>query len=160
MPSFDILCEMDRHELANAVDQANREIGNRFDFKGVSASFELKESEIILKAEVDFQLNQMMDILRNKMTKRGVDVGHLKAGEPVLLHKKAEQVVTLQQGLSKEVCKNIVKYIKNKKLKVQSTVQGEQIRVTGKKRDDLQEVISLIKEENFGVPIQFGNYRD
>ena len=160
MPSFDIVCEMDRHEVTNAVDQANREVGNRFDFKGTDAKYELKDDKITMKAEVDFQLNQMMDILCQKLTKRGVDVGHLKVGEPNIQHKKAEQVITLQEGITQDIAKKIIKFIKDKKVKVQPTIQGEQVRVTGKKIDDLQQVISLVEAQDFGLPLQCGNYRD
>lgn len=160
MPSFDIVCEMDRHEVSNAVDQANREVGNRFDFKGADAKFELKDDKITLKAEVDFQLKQMIDILHNKLTKRGVDIGHLKIGEPNIQHKKAEQVITLQEGIAQDIAKKIVKFIKEQKIKVQPAIQGEQVRVTGKKLDDLQEMIALIEKQDFGLPLQCGNYRD
>lgn len=160
MPSFDIVCEMDRHEVTNAVDQANREVGNRFDFKGSDAKFDMKDDKIVLKAEVDFQLNQMLDILRQKLTKRGVDIGHLKVGEPNIQHKKAEQEITLQEGIAQDIAKKIVKFIKDQKVKVQPTIQGDQIRVTGKKLDDLQEVIGLIEANDFGLPLQCGNYRD
>lgn len=160
MPSFDIVSEMDRHEVTNAVDQANREVGTRFDFKGANATYELKDDKITLKAEVDFQLKQMIDILRQKLTKRGVDVGHLKIGEPVIQHKKAEQVITLQEGIAQDIAKKIIKFIKDSKMKVQPTIQGDQIRVTGKKLDDLQDVIAKIKENDFGLPLECGNYRD
>ena len=160
MPSFDIVCEIDRHEVDNAVDQANREVGNRFDFKGTDAKYVLNENKITMKAEVDFQLNQMMDVLRNKLTKRGVDIAHIKMGEPVIQHKKAEQVITMQEGIAQDIAKKIVKFIKVKKMKVQSSIQGDQIRITGKKRDDLQEVITSLETENFGLPLQFGNFRE
>jgi cyclic-di-GMP-binding protein len=160
MPSFDIVCEMDRHEVKNAVDQANREVGNRFDFKGADAKFELKDEKITMKAEVDFQLQQMLEVLRNKLVKRSVDVGHLKVAEPVIQHKKAEQVITLQEGIAQDVAKKIVKFIKDAKVKVQATIQGEQVRVTGKKLDFLQEAIEMIKGHDFGLPLQCGNYRD
>jgi len=160
MPSFDITCEIDHHEVSNAVDQANREVGTRFDFKGADAEYALKDNQITMKAEVDFQLNQMIDILRNKLTKRGIDVAHIKLADPVIQHKKAEQVITMQEGIAQDIAKKIVKFIKDKKLKVQSSIQGEQIRVTGKKRDDLQEVIAQLDQENFGLPLQFGNFRD
>lgn len=160
MPSFDIVSEMDRHEVTNAVNQANREVGNRFDFKGTDTKYDLKDDKITLKAEVDFQLNQMIDILRQKLTKRGVDVGHLKIGEPTIQHKKAEQVITLQEGIAQDVAKKIVKFIKDHKAKVQPTIQGDQVRVTGKKLDDLQKMISLIEGHDFGLPLQCGNYRD
>lgn len=160
MPSFDIVCEVDQHEVSNAVDQANREVGNRFDFKGTDAKYVLKEDKITMKAEVDFQLNQMIDILHNKLTKRGIDIGHIKVADPIIQHKKAEQVITMQEGIAQDIAKKIIQFIKDKKMKVQSTIQGEQIRITGKKRDDLQDVISLLESENFGLPLQFGNFRD
>ena len=119
MPSFDIVSEVDTHEIRNAVDQANREVTTRYDFKGVEASFSLNEEDITLKAEVDFQLEQMMDILRQKMTKRQVDIKHLKPEEPTLLHKNATQQVKLQKGVSADLGRDIVKKIKNAKLKVQ-----------------------------------------
>jgi hypothetical protein len=160
MPSFDIVCELDQHEVANAVDQANREVGTRFDFKGSNAQYELNKETIKLSAETDFQLKQMMDILRTKLTKRNVNLGHLEVGEPVLQHKSAEQVVTLKQGISSEMAKKIIKLIKDKKFKVQASIQGEQVRVNGKKRDDLQEVIAFLRNEDVGLPVQFGNFRD
>lgn len=160
MPSFDIVCEIDQHEVTNAVDQANREVNNRFDFKGSDANYTLSKDSIKLAAETEFQLQQMMEILRAKLTKRNINLGHLKEDEPVIQHKTAEQVVTLQQGISSEIAKKLVKMIKDKKLKVQASIQGEQVRVTGKKRDDLQEVIAFLRENEVGLPLQFGNFRD
>jgi len=160
MPSFDIVCEIDSHELTNALDQANREIGNRFDFKGVEARYTVSRDTITIRAEVEFQLHQMLDILRNKLTKRGVDIRHLKVAEPILQHKKAEQLVTLQQGISQDLAKKIIKLIKDQKMKVQAAIQGSQIRVTAKKRDDLQAVIALVEAHDFSLPLQCGNYRD
>lgn len=160
MPSFDIVCELDQHEITNAVDQASREVGNRFDFKGSNATFDLKDDKIKLKAEADFQLKQMVEILCNKLTKRGIDLGHMEVADPVIQHKTAEQLVTMKQGITAEIAKKIVKLIKDKKFKVQASIQGEQVRVTGKKLDELQEVIAFFKEEKVGLPLQFGNYRD
>ncbi len=160
MPSFDIVCELDQHEVANAVDQANREVGTRFDFKGTDAQYEHNKETIKLLAETDFQLKQMMDILRTKLTKRNVDLGHLEIAEPVIQHKSAEQVVTLKQGINAEIAKKIIKLIKEKKFKVQASIQGDQVRVSGKKRDDLQEVIGFLRNEDVGIPVQFGNFRD
>ena len=160
MPSFDIVSEVDTHEIRNAVDQANREVGTRYDFKGVNAAFTLTDEAITLKAEVDFQLEQMMDILRQKMTKRQVDIKHLQPEEPTLLHKQATQAVKLQTGVSTDLGRDIVKKIKNAKLKVQAAIQGDQVRVTGKKRDDLQSVIALLKESDISIPLQFVNFRD
>ena len=160
MPSFDIVCELDSHELANAIDQANREVGNRFDFKGANAKYALEKDSIKLTAEVDFQLQQMMEILRAKLTKRNIDLGHLEAGKPVVQHKSAEQVVTLKQGIATDTGKKIVKMIKEKKFKVQAAIQGEQVRVTGKKRDELQQVMNCLRDEDVGLPLQFNNFRD
>jgi cyclic-di-GMP-binding protein len=160
MPSFDIVCEMNEHEVRNAVDQANREVKNRYDFKGVDAVFELAKEQVTLKAEVDFQLQQMMDILRQKLAKRQVDVKHLDPQQPVIQHKNAQQVVKLKQGIPTDAAKDLVKRIKNSKLKVQAQIQSDQVRVTGKKRDDLQAVISFVKEAELELPLDFVNFRD
>lgn len=161
MPSFDVVSEVDMHEAANAVDQANREVSTRFDFKGTGAEFALSESEITLKAEVEFQLQQMLDILQNKLTKRGVDIASLEIGDPLITGKQAIQKATLKQGIDTVLAKKIVKIIKdNKRLKVQSAIQGEKVRISGKKRDDLQQVISLLKETKLEIPLQFNNFRD
>lgn len=160
MPSFDVVSQLDMHEVSNAVDQANREIGNRFDFKGIDAKFELNENVIGAKAEADFQLKQMLDILRIKLAKRGVDVACMEVKDPELVGKEAKQNITLRQGVDSVLAKKIVKIIKEKKLKVQAAIQGEQVRVTGKKRDDLQNVIALLKEQDLGLPLQYENFRD
>ena len=160
MPSFDIVSEMEENELRNAVDQANKEVTTRYDFKGVKASFDLSEKKVTLNAEVDFQLKQMLDILKQKMTKRDIDLKHLQIEDPVVHHKKATQLVILQQGIATDKAKKIVKMIKEKKLKVQAAIQGDQLRVTGKKRDDLQDVIAFLKESDLDVPLQFKNFRD
>ncbi|WP_423064245.1 YajQ family cyclic di-GMP-binding protein [Candidiatus Paracoxiella cheracis] len=160
MPSFDIMCELDKHEVANAVDQANREVTTRFDFKGSNASYKYEKDTITLKAEADFQLQQMLEILRHKFTKRQIDLAHMKAADPVIQHKNAQQVVTLEEGIKQDVAKNIIKLIKDQKMKVQAAIQGDQVRVTGKKRDDLQAVIALLEKSEIGIPLQFGNFRD
>lgn len=160
MASFDVVSEVDAHELSNAVDQANREIGNRFDFKGVDAKYELKESVIELGAEADFQLKQMLDILRLKLTKRSIDVACLKVDDPVVTGSKATQAVTVRQGIDTPLAKQMVKKIKESKMKLQAAIQGEKVRVTGKKRDDLQDAIALLKEAEFDLPLQFDNFRD
>jgi len=160
MPSFDIVCELDKHEVANAVDQANREVSTRFDFKGSNASYIYENNTISLKAEADFQLNQMLDILRHKFTKRNIDLAHMKVAEPVIQHKNAQQAVTLEEGIKQDIAKRIIKLIKEQKMKVQAAIQGEQVRVTGKKRDDLQAVITLLETSDLGIPLQFGNFRD
>ncbi len=160
MPSFDIVSEVDLQEVRNAVDQANREVGTRFDFKGVAASFELKESQVLLSAEQEFQLGQMMDILRQKLVKRGVDIACMEVGDPETSLNAARQTVTVRQGIESDLAKKMVKAIKAGKLKVQAQIQGDQVRVTGKKRDDLQQVISLLRETDYGLPLQFQNFRD
>jgi uncharacterized protein YajQ (UPF0234 family) len=160
MPSFDVVSEVNMHEVTNAVDQANREVATRFDFKGSGARFELNEAAVTLHAEVEFQLEQMLDILQNKLTKRGVDIACLDIGQPQVSGKQARQTVTLKQGIDAQLGKTIVKLIKDSKLKVQTAIQGDQIRVTGKKRDDLQEAIALLREAKLGVPLQYENFRD
>ncbi len=160
MPSFDVTSEFDRHEVVNAVDQANREVGTRFDFKGSNAKYELNAETIKMSAEADFQLKQMHEILCNKLTKRGVDIGHIELKDPVIQMKSAVQEVLLKQGIETEIAKKIIKFIKDKKLKVQAAIQGDQLRITGKKRDDLQETIALLRQEDFKIPLQYGNFRD
>lgn len=160
MPSFDIVSEVNLHEVANAVDQANREVATRFDFKGSGAHFELAQDMITLHAQTDFQLKQMLDILQMKLAKRGVDIACLEAGEPRISGQAAHQEITLRQGIDRELAKQIIKLIKDTKLKVQASIQGDQIRVSGKKRDDLQEVIRTLKGAKLGLPVQFTNFRD
>ncbi|MCH4563302.1 YajQ family cyclic di-GMP-binding protein [Halomonas sp. EGI 63088] len=161
MPSFDIVSEFDKHEASNAVDQANREIQTRFDFKGVTASFELNGETVSLEAEVDFQLKQMLEVLRNKLIARGIDARCMEVKDPVLSGVRARQEVILKQGLEQKEAKEIVKRIKDSKLKVQAQIQGEKVRVTGKKRDDLQAVMALLKGEGGpDLPLQFDNFRD
>jgi len=160
MPSFDTVSEVDLQEVRNAVDQANRVIDTRFDFKGVNASFEQNESEITLKAEQEFQLQQMLDILREKLAKRGVDVTAMDVKDAQVSLNHAIQVVLIKQGIESDIAKKMVKNIKASKIKVQAQIQGEQVRVTGKKRDDLQKVMSLLREGSYEVPLQFKNFRD
>ena len=160
MPSFDIVSEVDMHEMTNAVDQASREIGNRFDFKGVDASFELKDNIVTLTAEVEFQIQQMLDILQNKMVKRSIDISSLKTADVETVGQKAIMHATVQQGIESETARKIVKKVKDQKMKVQVAIQGDKLRVTGKKRDDLQAVIALLRDENYGIPLQFNNFRD
>lgn len=160
MPTFDIVSELDSHEVSNAVDQANREVQNRYDFKGVDARFEYTEEMVTLWAEGDFQLQQMRDVLRNKLTSRKIDVRCLEAKSPITTNMKAKQEIILTQGLDAATGKKINKMIKDKKLKVQSQIQGEQVRVTGKKRDDLQAVMSMLREAELDIPLQFNNFRD
>ena len=160
MPSFDVVSEVDLQEVRNAVDQANREVGTRFDFKGVDAKFEQNDAEITLQAEQEFQLNQMMDILRQKLVKRSVDIGSMDIKDPESSLNAARQRVLIKQGIDSDSAKKMVKQIKGSKIKVQAQIQGEQVRVTGKKRDDLQQVIALLKEADYGLPLQFTNFRD
>jgi uncharacterized protein YajQ (UPF0234 family) len=160
MPSFDIVSKIDMHEATNAVDQANRELTTRFDFKGINANFELKDSAVLLKAPSEFQLTQMLDILQNKLAKRNIDVACLDISDTEVALNEARQNANLRQGIEKELAKKICKYLKESKLKVQTSIQGEQVRVTGKKRDDLQNAISTIKEGKFDLPLQYENFRD
>ena len=161
MPSFDIVSEFDVHEVHNAVDQANKEVSTRFDFKGSNAQFELQDESILMKAESTFQLQQMLPILFAKMTKRGIDIGCLESGKIQDTGKTAQQPIALNQGIETPIAKKIVKLIKDKKLKVQTAIQGEKLRVTGKKRDDLQQVIAFLKsEDSIELPLQFENFRD
>ena len=160
MPSFDIVSELNPHEVANAVDQANREVGTRFDFKGTNAKYELKDSVITLSAPADFQLKQMMDILKLKLTKRGIDIVCMKVDEPVITGQTAKQTATLRQGIDTELGKKLQRLIKDSKLKVQAAIQDKQVRVTGKSRDDLQSAIALVRGGKFDLPLQFTNFRD
>lgn len=160
MPSFDIVSELDAHEVSNAVDQANREVQNRYDFKGVDARFELNDQLVTLWAEGDFQLQQMRDVLRAKMTSRKIDVRCWDIKNPEKSNMKARQEIVLQQGLDQAISKKITKMIKDKKMKVQAQIQGEQVRVTGKKRDDLQAVMAMLREAELELPLQFNNFRD
>ncbi len=160
MPSFDVVSELDHHELTNAVDQANREIGNRFDFKGTGAKFELAEYTVTLEAPSDFQLKQMLDILTQKVSARHIDLAAMDAQVPEITLSKARQSVVMKHGVDADHARKIVKHIKDSKLKVQAAIQGEQVRVTGKKRDDLQDVIRLLKGADIGLPLQFTNFRD
>ncbi len=160
MPSFDIVSELNAHEVSNAVDQANREVATRFDFKGTNSTFELKDFVITLTAQSDFQLKQMMDILRLKLSKRGVDVMCMEDGEPVISGNTARQTVTLRHGIEADLGKKIQRLIKDSKLKVQAALQDKQVRVTGKSRDELQETIRLVRNGKLDMPLQFTNFRD
>ncbi|MGY8789575.1 MAG: YajQ family cyclic di-GMP-binding protein, partial [Pseudomonadales bacterium] len=139
---------------------AAREIGNRFDFKGVDMEFNLKDDVLAISAEVDFQIHQMLDVLQNKMVKRGIEISCLKTADVNTVGQKATMQVTVQQGIESETARSIVKKVKEKKMKVQIAIQGDKLRVTGKKRDDLQGVIALLKDENYGLPLQYNNFRD
>jgi len=160
MPSFDVVSEVDKHDLTNAVDQATRVITNRFDFKGVDAKFERKEFEITLTADAEMQLEQMLDVLRTSMAKNNIDVNCLDYGNVKSAGKQVKKDVTVRTGIDKDLAKKIVALVKDKKLKVQASIQGEQVRVTGKKRDDLQECIAALRAAELGMPMQFENFRD
>lgn len=160
MPSFDIVSELNMHEVTNAVDQANREISQRFDFKGIGAEFKLEKDTLTLKAQNEFQLKQMLDILLNKFSKRGIDIKALEIADPQTSLHQATQSVKLKQGIDQDNAKTINKMIKDHGLKVQSSIQGDKIRVTGKKKDDLQETIALLRKAELKIPVQFNNFRD
>ena len=160
MPTFDIVSEIDLQEVRNAVDQSNREIQTRFDFKGISARFELTDDQILMTGEQEFHLLQMMDILRQKLVKRKVDLASLNPNEPVSNLSSARQEIALKQGVDSETAKRMIKALKASKLKIQAQIQGDQVRVSGKKRDDLQDAIALLRGEDWGLPIQFTNFRD
>ena len=160
MPSFDVVSEIDSHELTNAVDQANRELGTRFDFKGVDARFELDDQTISQSAPSEFQLKQMDDILRARLIARGIDVRCLEFGDIETNLAGARQKVTVKQGIEQKLAKKIVGAIKEAKLKVEAQINGDKLRISGKKRDDLQAAMGLLKAGNFEQPLQFDNFRD
>ena len=160
MPSFDIVSEVDLHEITNAVDQANREVGNRFDFKGTSARIEQTEHILIIHADNEFQIKQVTDILHLKLAKRGIDIAALAAGQIVSSGNKAKQEITVRHGIDQDTARNLVKRIKSSKLRVQASIQGDKVRISGKKRDDLQSIISKLKEDQSDLPLQYTNFRD
>ena len=160
MPSFDVVSEIDTHELTNAVDQAIRELSQRFDFKDTGAAFELEETTVSMSAPADFQLKQMLEILKLRIAKRGIDVACLEVKDPVVNLATARQQVVLRHGIDQETGKKVLRLLKESKLKVQAQIQGDKVRVSGKKRDDLQEAIALLRKGAFDVPLQFNNFRD
>jgi hypothetical protein len=160
MPSFDVVSEIDRHELTNAVDQANREISNRYDFKGSDAKVEQGEDALTLEAESEFQIEQIITVLNQKLAKRGLDIQSMEKQGVETSNMRARQKLLIKEGIDKELGKKIVKLIKESKMKVQASIQGEQVRITGKKRDDLQQAIALLKEAKLEQPLQFNNFRD
>jgi uncharacterized protein YajQ (UPF0234 family) len=160
MPSFDTVSEVDHHELSNAIDQANREIGTRYDFKGSDARVEQVDNQLTLSAESDFQIKQMTPILKEKMSKRGIDVSCLEFSDVIEMNKRARQQVLVREGLDQELARKIVRIINDSKIKAQAAIQGDQVRVTGKKRDDLQQIMKLLRKANLGIPLQFNNFRD
>ena len=160
MPSFDVVSEIDHHELKNALDQANREIGTRYDFKGSNSKIDQTGNELTLEAESEFQIKQMVPILKEKMSKRDLDVDCLDFADIVEMNKRARQQVSVREGVDKDLARKMVKLIKDSKIKVQAAIQGEQLRINGKKRDDLQQVMQLLREAKLGIPLQFNNFRD
>lgn len=160
MPSFDVVSELDMHEVTNALDQANREVSNRFDFKGTNSRFERAEHTITMISQSDFQLKQMLEMLQMRLAKRGVDIACMQIEEPVVSGQEARQTVTLREGIDSDLARKLVKLVKERKLKVQAAVQGDKVRVTGKKRDDLQTVIGVLKEADVELPLQYVNFRD
>ncbi|HVE50544.1 MAG TPA: YajQ family cyclic di-GMP-binding protein [Casimicrobiaceae bacterium] len=161
MPSFDIVSDVDQVEVKNAVDQANKEIGTRFDFKGSDARVELADKSLTLFADDEFKLKQVSDVLVGKLAKRGVDIRALKSGDPEKISgNKLKSVVTVRTGVEQELAKRIVKLVKDAKLKVQASIQGDSVRVSGAKRDELQSVIALVKKSVTDYPLQYENFRD
>jgi len=160
MPSFDVVSEIDTHELTNAVDQAVRELTQRFDFKGTDATYELDETTVTMSAPADFQLKQMLEILKLRIAKRGIDVKCLEVKDPVVNLATAKQQVILRHGIDADTGRQVAKLIKESKLKVQAQIQGDKVRIVGKKRDDLQEAIALLRKADVGLPLQFNNFRD
>ena len=161
MPSFDVVSEIDKPELTNSLHQANKELSTRFDFKGTDARVELKDTTLTIFADNDFQIRQAADVLCEKLAKRGVDLTclHYREIEEVGAD-KARQIIDLKEGIDSDLGRKLVKQIKDKKLKVQTAIQGDQLRVTGKKRDDLQSVMAFLREADVGIPLQFNNFRD
>ena len=160
MASFDIKSELDHHEVTNAVDQANRILQNRFDFKGTGAEFSISEKQIDLSAKEEFQIHQMSPLLNESLAKRGIDLKSLKPGEIQVSGGSAQQTIDLQEGIDKELAKKITALVKQSKSKTQASIQGDSIRITGKKRDELQAIIQLIKDQSYDIPLQFVNFRD
>ena len=161
MPSFDVVSELDKHEVTNAVENAVKELDRRYDLKG-KGSFEFKEKDLTvnLTAEADFQLEAMIEILKLSLVERKIDVQCLEVKDAFASGKLMKQEAVLKEGIDKELAKKIVAHVKDAKLKVQAAIQGEQVRITGKKRDDLQEAIAVLRAKEFGMPLQFNNFRD
>ncbi|MDJ0916327.1 MAG: YajQ family cyclic di-GMP-binding protein [Woeseiaceae bacterium] len=160
MPSFDVVSDFDSHEASNAVDQANREVNTRFDFKGTGSKYELEEQAIRLTSQSEFQLDQMMDILRQKLSKRGIDIACIDEEEVELSGQEARKTVILRRGIDTDLARKLVKMVKGSKIKVQAAIQGDKLRISGKKRDDLQSTIRMLKEADVDLPLQYENFRD
>ncbi|MFK5984164.1 MAG: YajQ family cyclic di-GMP-binding protein [Pseudomonadota bacterium] len=160
MPSFDIISEVDEHELSNAVDNANRAISQRFDLKGTTTDVKKQKEEVVIYSESDFQVDQVLSIVHTEMVRRGIDINSFEESSVKANGRQVEKRLVLRQGIDKETAKKIVKLIKDSKIKVQASIQGEQVRVTGKKRDDLQSVMSNLKQADLSLPLQYTNFRD
>ncbi len=160
MPSFDVVSNFDAHEVSNAVNQANHEVNTRFDFKGTGSKFELEGQLVTLTTQSDFQLKQMLDMLRQKLAKRGIDIGCMKEEKPEVTSSQAQQKVILRKGIDMPLAKDLVKTIKGSKLKVQVAIQGDKLRVNSKKRDNLQSIIGLLKNMDIDLPLQYENFRN
>jgi len=160
MPSFDVVSDFDAHEAANGVDQANREVTTRFDFKGTGSRFDLDGQVITLKSQSDFQLQQMLDILRQKLAKRGIDIACMDEQEPEITGSEARQQVILRRGIDSDLARRLVKLVKGSKIRVQAAIQGDKLRISSKKRDDLQATIRLLKDADVDLPLQYENFRD
>ena len=160
MPTFDVVSEVDKHELSNAIDQASRELSTRFDFKGTDAKFELDGYVVTQSAPSAFQLNQMLDILRSRLSARGIDVRCMDVETPTTNLSGARQKVTIKQGIEQAVSKKLIAALKAEKMKVEAQINGEKLRISGKKRDDLQAAIALLKKTDVELPLQFENFRD
>jgi len=160
MPSFDVVSDFDAHELSNAVDQANREVTQRFDFKGTGSTYKLDDQTVTLISQSDFQLEQMLDIFRQKLSKRGIDVACLDVQPTEMSGSEARKTAVLRRGIDSDLARKLVKLVKGSKIKVQVAIQGDKLRVTGKKRDDLQATIRFLKESDIDLPLQYENFRD
>jgi len=160
MPSFDVVSEVDKHELTNAIDQTNREVTNRFDFKGTNARVERNDNALTIIATAEFQIKQIVDILQGRMTKRGIDIDCLDFQEVTESNNEARQNVVVREGIEKDIARKMIKLVKDSKIKVQAQIQQNQLRVSGKKRDDLQNVIAELKAARLGLPLQYVNFRD
>ena len=160
MPSFDIVSEVDMHEVSNAVDQTNRDVGNRFDFKGTDSRVERNDAVLTVHSDSEFQVRQILDILHQKLAKRGVDIAALEEGGIESRGNKASLAITIRQGIDQDTAREIIKLVKAAKLRVQASIQGDKVRVTGKKRDDLQSTISALRDAGLDLPLQFINFRD
>ena len=160
MPSFDVVSDFNAHEASNGIDQANSEVNTRFDFKGTGSKYELEAQIISLTTQSDFQLKQMLDILRQKLAKRGIDIACLEEKEPEFSGSEARQQVIMRKGIETDLARKLVKLVKGSKIRVQAAIQGDKLRISGKKRDDLQAVIALLKDADVDLPLQYENFRD